>query len=292
MFNNTIYNTIARLKTKAEKEIKKEEEDYLDSEGILICGKCHTPKQFKLKISKDNFLYEQFKNQLIPSRCKCMEEERKKEEERTKRQEKEILVKRLKEKGITNKTYLEYRFEKDDGANKKITNACKRYVEKFEEISKKNIGLIFYGPVGTGKTFYACCIANEIVEQGKSVLVGTMSGLIEKMRYSEEEKNYVKNQISKVALLVIDDFGQERETSYALEKAKEIINLRYLCRKPMIITTNLKKDEIMNPKNEEKLQMYTRIEERCCPIPVLGENRRKKEARNKDQWVYKFLELN
>ena len=35
----------------------------------------------------------------------------------------------------------------------------------FDEMLEKNQGLLFYGDVGTGKTFAAACIANYLLER-------------------------------------------------------------------------------------------------------------------------------
>ena len=46
-------------------------------------------------------------------------------------------------------TFDNYRVDKDNDRNLKL---CKRYAERFDEMLKKNMGLMFYGDVGTGKS--------------------------------------------------------------------------------------------------------------------------------------------
>ena len=37
-------------------------------------------------------------------------------------------------------------------------------------MKRKNVGLLLMGPVGTGKSFFAGCIANALLEQGERVI--------------------------------------------------------------------------------------------------------------------------
>ena len=49
----------------------------------------------------------------------------------------------------------------------------------------KNVGMLFYGDVGTGKSFYACCIANALLDKGVSVLVTSSPKILEKIQASK-----------------------------------------------------------------------------------------------------------
>jgi DNA replication protein DnaC len=80
-------------------------------------------------------------------------------------------------------------------------------------------------------------------------------------------------------LLVIDDLGVERNTSYAKEVVYAIIDNRYKSGLPMVITTNLSMEKIKSPEDIENQRIYDRILERCFPIEVSGGNRRRKAVR-------------
>lgn len=79
-------------------------------------------------------------------------------------------------------------------------------------------------------------------------------------------------------LLIIDDLGVERNTEYAMEQMFHVIDCRYRSRKPMIITTNLKLEEIKNPPDLAHARIYDRILERCAPILFDGKNFREENA--------------
>ena len=67
--------------------------------------------------------------------------------------------------GITDPSYLSQNFTQDDNRNARISDVCRRYVEHWPEMKADNIGILFYGGVGTGKSFLACCIANALIDK-------------------------------------------------------------------------------------------------------------------------------
>jgi len=73
---------------------------------------------------------------------------------------------RLKElesaKHVTLPGSLRHVFADDDGQSPKVSALCRRYVEKWGKVLDENIGMLFYGSVGTGKSFYASCIVNAL----------------------------------------------------------------------------------------------------------------------------------
>ena len=74
---------------------------------------------------------------------------------------------------------------------------------------------------------------------------------------------------------IIDDFGMERGTEYALEQTYNIIDSRYRSRKPLIVTTNLTLTELKNPQDTAHARIYDRLLELCTPIACTGPSMRK-----------------
>lgn len=125
----------------------------------------------------------------------------------------------------------------------------KKYSEKFKKALEGNIGILMSGLPGTGKTFYANCIANEIQTKGYTVLSFNLSGYLRKIQedysnkrdfVSEEEK--LLQAVKESDLLIIDDLGSEKLSDWGMEKIYNLIDERYKANKPVIITTNLDKD--------------------------------------------------
>lgn len=247
--------------------------DYIGEDGLLYCGECHTAKQVKIPAMLGS------PARVVNCLCKCLSDRRDREEEARRLREE---VERLQREGLTDRRYFQYTFAKDDRKNAAFSDSCRRYVQQWEELEKDGLGIVFYGNPGTGKTFYACCIANALMEKKVSVLVTSLPVIIRQLDRMGEE---VIEKIQRPRLLVLDDLGAERDTSTANELAYQIIDARYRTGKPMIVTTNLSKEALYHPvdtnnvKAIDKMRIYDRILERCRSFRVDGESRRKAAAR-------------
>ena len=118
--------------------------------------------------------------------------------------------------------------------------------------------LLFYGKVGTGKSFLSCCIAKELIDKGVSVIYFSSSELfrtISDYNYSKDREglNNLYNTIYDCDLLVIDDLGSEFVNSFVQNQLFIIMNERILRQKSMIISTNLTLDGIVENYSERVL---------------------------------------
>ena len=147
-------------------------------------------------------------------------------------------------------------FDKDNGKNP-IMWMARDYVDKWSDALSDNTGLVLWGDVGTGKTFFAACIANALVEQNVSVKMTNFSTILNDL-FTESDKNKYLNRLNDHSLLIIDDLGIERGTEYALEQVYNVIDTRYKSGKPLIVTTNLTLDELKTQieKDLQAKQIY------------------------------------
>ena len=215
--------------------------DYIDSEGLLRCGVCGEPKQYRIRMPG----YED-KERIVPVICACVrrkQEERANEEEHRRTMER---IQRLKSSSMMASKFRDITFEKYQTIpeNRKILKLARRYVDSFPAMESKSQGLLLYGTVGTGKSFTAACIANALLEQQISVVMTSFVKVLQDIRGIEDESKYM-DVLNSPRLLIIDDLGAERNTDYALEKVYNIIDSRVRSDKPMILTTNLTLDEMM-----------------------------------------------
>ncbi len=84
-----------------------------------------------------------------------------------------IAKKTMKKTGISiARPVINYTFENaDESTDQELLKKVKRYVEKFESMRERNIGLFIYGSIGTGKTYISCCIANAVIEKDQYEVV-------------------------------------------------------------------------------------------------------------------------
>lgn len=116
----------------------------------------------------------------------------------------------------------------------------REYVLQGEFIEKQE-NLIFYGGVGTGKTFLSTLIAlNAIQKQGKRVKFFTAAALVNALLEANEKGLLGRffKQIEKLDLLIIDELGYIPLHKQGAELLFQIISMCYETRS-LIVTTNL-----------------------------------------------------
>ena len=180
-------------------------------------------------------------------------------------------------------------FDKDNGKNP-VMKVARDYVSKWSDFASKNAGLVLWGDVGTGKTFFAACIANALVEQNVSVKMTNFSTILNDL-FAESDKNKYLDRLNDHNLLIIDDLGIERGTEYALEQVYNVIDTRYKSGKPLIVTTNLTLDELKAPADIPHKRIYDRVLGMCVPVMFNGVNFRKEEAAAKMEAAKKLFGL-
>ena len=194
-------------------------------------------------------------------------------------------IKKYRDISIIDKKFLNSRFENSEMDSNHMQLA-KRYVENFIK-KDKQIGLLFYGGVGTGKTFVTACIANYLMERGKTVLVINLGLYLNKLsrEWGDAEK-IVLGQTESCDLIIIDDFGTEKglnenQTGWRAEKIYNLIDTRYRSERPLIISTNLnfnEREEKCEITEKFSTQGHNRIRDRivdmCFPVQITGKSRR------------------
>lgn len=257
-------------------------DDY-EKDGIIHCALCHTPRQMWLEVLGEKRLVR------IMCRCKGEELDRINQEEKARKQRERVA--KWRNQGITDAKWHGCRFESDDLRDQKASAKCRKYADNFDEMFKSDTGLMLYGDVGSGKTFLAACVANQLLEEGKYILMANLPSLIAGITADfGENRDYYLEKIARAHLLVLDDFGVERTTEFSIEQTYEIINARYKSGKPMLITTNLTIQEMRDEPSIGKRRIYDRVAEKCIPMMVQGESRRKAIALEKRKNAAKLLE--
>ena len=183
-----------------------------------------------------------------------------------------------KAQGLQDRYLYDYTFSNDNGQNP-LMDKAHAYVENWKEAYKSNIGLLLFGDVGTGKSFFAGCIANALLDRDVPVLMTNFPTILNRLTgmFSEDRADFIAS-FDEYDLLIIDDLGVERSTEYAMEQMFFVIDSRYRSRRPMIITTNLKLAELKNPPDLAHARIYDRILERCAPILFDEKNFREENA--------------
>ena len=106
-------------------------------------------------------------------------------------------VDNLKTSGLQDKALYDYTFARDNGINPEIKLAH-NYVSNWEEMKANASGLLIWGDVGTGKSFFAGCIANALLEKGIPVLMTNFSRILNTLTGMHfEDRNQFINSLNR-----------------------------------------------------------------------------------------------
>ncbi len=249
--------------------------DYTGEDGLLYCGKCRKPKEAYFPEGKALFGLDRH-----PAECDCQRAQRI-EREAVEQQRRHLdTVEDLKRRGFSDTAMRDWTFENDNGRNPQ-TAVARFYAEHWDTMQAENIGYLFWGGVGTGKSYLAGCIANALMEKEIPVRMTNFAIILGDLAATFEGKNEYISNLCRYPLLILDDFGMERDTAYGLEQVYSVIDSRYRSRRPLIVTTNLTLQQIQNPPDTAYARIYDRLLEMCAPVRFTGGNFRRETAQAK-----------
>lgn len=225
----------------------------------------------------------------VPLRCECAQakakwdaqdaEERRLAEEEQRRQEELNRRKRVEnalarsgmKKRFLARTFAN--FQTDTPGRAKAHRTAKEYADNFTAHLANGDGLYIEGTFGTGKTHLAAAIAIQLMEQGRNVIFKTADDLLRGIKATFDdtgrEEQKVLDRLKTCELLVIDDIGKEQATDWSTAQLYAIINDRYECQRPLIITTNFNENDLIaveSPKGvgEHRIRaILSRLHETC-----------------------------
>ncbi|MCM1191430.1 MAG: ATP-binding protein [Butyrivibrio sp.] len=159
---------------------------------------------------------------------------------------------------------------------------CREFIKNFR---KDYRNILFYGTVGTGKSFLSGCIAKELMDTGCSVIYFSAAGLFDLFaRYSFDYKEKAAFQdfcedIYSCDLLIIDDLGTEITNAFIASQLFSCLNERRLRKKSVLISTNLSLEEIRDRYSD---RIFSRITSSFALCKLTGRDIRiyKKRAQN------------
>ena len=235
--------------------------DFRNADGLLCCGVCGQQKECRTEIMGRVFT--------VPCLCKCGEEEWDRKEQEWQEEQRRIRIENLRVSGIADDSLRDVRFEDSDGCEN--IQKCQAFVDNWDEIKAQHIGLLMSGPVGTGKTYAAACIANALIDRGVPVLMTNFPTILSTSKF---EMNELVRQAMEYVLIIVDDLGVERDTEYSSETVYQFIDACDRRKKPMIVTTNLSLKDLRVQEGIRYKRIYDRVLKMCVPMVFTGESRR------------------
>lgn len=249
-------------------------DDYVNpADGLRYCGKCHTPKEAYFP---DGIDFDGLRTHFVP--CRCAQEQYEKEEQERIARETAARIARLRTDAFRDIPAAGWRFDRAAAYTPQLEKAQK-YAESWDEFYEIGLGLLLFGGVGTGKSYAAGCVANALLDRGVSVLLVSVTDAVNRMQsnFGADRERYLKS-LMRPQLLILDDLGAERNTTYGKERVFDVVNSRWLSHKPMLVTTNIPLSAMQKAADLDDRRIYDRILEVCAPIAFTGESFRRSNA--------------
>ena len=97
--------------------------------------------------------------------------------------------------GLQDRYLYDYTFANDNGQNP-LMDKAHAYVENWKEAYKNNTGLLLFGDVGTGKSFFAGCIANALLDRDVPVLMTNFPTILNRLTgmFSEDRADFIATE--------------------------------------------------------------------------------------------------
>nr|MBQ4318132.1 ATP-binding protein [Clostridia bacterium] len=128
-------------------------------------------------------------------------------------------------------------------------NYIRSYADSF---SAQSGNMLFIGPTGLGKTHLSTSVAVCAINKGFDVVYESAQNIFadfetEKFRtsrYQSYDSEDITERYFECDLLIIDDLGTELSNQFSISTLYNLLNTRINKRAPMIIDTNLARDEL------------------------------------------------
>lgn len=157
----------------------------------------------------------------------------------------------------------------------------RRFVEEHPLV---DVGLLYLGSCGVGKTHLAVAALKELITKGIPGLFYDFRDLLKEIQDSYNPNTHtselkILTPIFEADVLVLDELGSSKPTEWVQETMTHIINKRYNDKKTTIFTSNYLDIPIGSSYDETLtdrvgVRLRSRLHEMCRLIPVEGDDYR------------------
>src|ERR1043165_8369155 len=159
--------------------------------------------------------------------------------------------------------------------------ATRKFVEEYPVV---DVGMLFLGRCGVGKTHLAVAGLKELIEKGISGLFYDFRDLLKEIQDSYNPNTRTSElkilaPVFDTEVLVLDELGASKPTEWVQETMTHIINKRYLDKKITIFSSNYMDMTIGSAYTETLtervgVRLRSRLKEMCKQILIEGDDYR------------------
>jgi DNA replication protein DnaC len=178
-------------------------------------------------------------------------------------------------------SFANYHPVSGNGTQLQAFNYAFKLVDEYPAIDR---GLLFMGPIGTGKTHLSTAILRCLMEKGIPCLFYEFGSLLKEIQnsynpISQTSELKVLAPVFEAEVLVLDELGASKPTEWIRDTMMQIINARYNDKKLTIFTTNYldgqrtERDETLEDRISVRLR--SRLYEMCKTVVIEGDDYRR-----------------
>lgn len=171
-------------------------------------------------------------------------------------------------------------FESRNKLTEEAKSAAYDIISRFPDVKK---GLYLWGNPGTGKTLLSAIILTELITrhavEGRFIKISRTFFSRLRSTFVEGSETYgeagkIEREFAEVDILVVDDFGVQRDTAWEIETLYNLIDARYEAEKFTIFTSN--NDPFKALKDMSEGRILSRIKEMSRIMEISGSDYRDK----------------
>lgn len=159
-------------------------------------------------------------------------------------------------------------------------NSAWHIISNFPNVER---GLFLWGNPGTGKTMLSAIILTELITRyginGKFLKISRNFFGRLKSTFNQNSSTYgtgaqIEQELAEVDVLVVDDFGVQRDSEWEQETLYNLVDARYDAEKFTIFTSNLDPRKTMQELSQGRI--LSRIKEMCKILELSGPDYRER----------------
>jgi len=140
----------------------------------------------------------------------------------------------------------------DDASRPTVQHALESVKQYADSFGDGTGNLLLIGPTGLGKTHLSTSAAAVVISKGYDVVYESAQNIFDdfeadrfsRSRYSASDAEDPTERYFECDLLIIDDLGTEMTNQFTISALYNLLNTRIIKHAPMIINTNLTRDEL------------------------------------------------
>jgi DNA replication protein DnaC len=137
-----------------------------------------------------------------------------------------------------------------------------------------------FGDVGTLKTHLASAMAIKLIRRGQDVLFSAMWKVLDEIKAGFRDGSNPLPRYQRAKVLVLDDFGKEALTDFALERMFALVDERNARLLPTVVTTQYKGGRLidrlaLNGDVDTAKAIVSRLRQDCRVVELSGGDRRR-----------------